>query len=62
VNATILVVEGIDVKTAKTRLGHAEPRVTLSICASVPTSIDRDASAVIGERFFGERGDGRKKV
>ena len=59
-NATTLVVEGIDVKTAQTRLGHADPRVTLSIYASAPASIDRDAADVIGERFFGERGDHRK--
>jgi integrase len=58
-NATTLVVEGIDVKTAQTRLGHADPRVTLSIYASAPASIDREAAAAIGERFYGERGDGR---
>ena len=29
-NATTLVVEGIDVKTAQTRLGHADPRTTLA--------------------------------
>ena len=33
-NATTLVVEGVDVKTAQTRLGHADPRVTLAIYAS----------------------------
>jgi integrase len=59
-NATTLVVEGIDVKTAQTRLGHADPRVTLSIYASAPAPIDWEAAAVIGERFFGDRGDGRK--
>ena len=55
-NATTLVVEGIDVKTAQTRLGHADPRMTLAIYASAPASIDRAAADVIGERFFGERG------
>jgi integrase len=51
-NATTLVVEGIDVKTAQTRLGHADPRVTLAIYASAPASVDRAAADVIGERFF----------
>jgi integrase len=57
-NATTLVVEGIDVKTAQTRLGHADPRVTLSIYASAPASVDRAAADVLGERFFGESGNG----
>lgn len=52
-NATTLVVEGIDVKTAQTRLGHADPRTTLAVYASAPASIDRVAADVIGERFFG---------
>lgn len=49
-NATTLVVEGI-------RLGHADPRVTLSISASAPASVDRAAADVVGERFFGGDGD-----
>ncbi|MGD0747568.1 MAG: site-specific integrase [Acidimicrobiales bacterium] len=57
-NATTLVVEGIDVKTAQTRLGHADPRVTLSIYASAPASVDRAAADVVGERFFGGDSDG----
>ncbi|HEY1831368.1 MAG TPA: hypothetical protein VGG38_14120 [Acidimicrobiales bacterium] len=52
-NATTLVVGGIDVKTAQTRLGHADPRMTLAIYASAPASVDRKAADVIGERFFG---------
>jgi integrase len=54
-NATTLVVEGIDVKTAQTRLGHADPRTTLAIYASAPASIDRVAADVIGEGFFGPK-------
>ncbi len=57
-NATTLVVEGIDVKTAQTRLGHADPRVTLAIYASAPASVDRAAADVLGERFFGSNGNG----
>ena len=45
-NATTLVVEGIDVKTAQTRLGHAEPTTTLAIYASAPASIDRAAADI----------------
>ena len=56
-NATTLVVEGIDVKTAQTRLGHADPRTTLAVYASAPASIDRAAADVIGERFFGDNGN-----
>ena len=52
-NATTLVVEGVDVKTAQTRLGHADPRVTLAIYASAPASVDRAAVDAIGERHFG---------
>jgi len=44
-------VEGVDVKTAQTRLGHADPRVTLAIYASA-AAVDREAADRIGERFF----------
>ncbi len=57
-NATTVVVEGIDVKTAQTRLGHADPRTTLAVYASAPASIDLVAADVIGERFFGEKAKG----
>jgi integrase len=30
-NAMTLVAEGVNVKTAQTRLGHADPRTTLSV-------------------------------
>jgi integrase len=33
--ATALVVEGVDMKTAQTRLGHADPRMTLALRAGV---------------------------
>jgi integrase len=55
-NATTLVVGGIDVKTAQVRLGHADPRMTLAIYASSLASVDREAADVIGERFFGDNG------
>ncbi len=43
-------------KRAQTRLGHADPRVTLAIYASAPASVDRAAADAIGERFFGSGG------
>ena len=42
-------------KTAQTRLGHADPRTTLAVYASAPASVDRAAADVIGDRFFGKK-------
>jgi integrase len=53
-NATSLVVGGVDVKTAQVRLGHADPRMTLAIYASAPASADRAAAEVLGATFFGD--------
>lgn len=50
-----LIVEGIDVKTAPTRLGHADPRTTLAVYAPAAASVDRAAADVIAERFFREQ-------
>jgi hypothetical protein len=44
-------VEGVDVNTAQTWLGHAGLQVTLAIYASAPASVDRAAADAIGERF-----------
>jgi hypothetical protein len=52
-NATSLVVSGVDVKTAQVRLGHADPRMTLSIYASAPAAADRAAAQAVSEQFFG---------
>jgi integrase len=52
-NATTLVVGGVDVKTAQVRLGHSDPRMTLSIYASAPITADRAAAETVDERFFG---------
>jgi integrase len=51
-NATGLVAEGIDMKTAQTRLGHSDPRLTLAVYAQATTEADRSAAARIGARFF----------
>jgi integrase len=53
INATALVVGGVDVKTAQVRLGHSDPRMTLAIHASAPASADRAAADVLGATFFG---------
>jgi integrase len=53
-NATQLVVAGVDVKTVQTRLGHADPRLTLAVYAQAVRDADRDAAARLDERFFGQ--------
>ncbi|HKX76435.1 MAG TPA: hypothetical protein VJR05_13700, partial [Acidimicrobiia bacterium] len=47
-----LVLEGIDLKTAQTRLGHTDPRLTLGIYAQATIEADRRAAARLGERFL----------
>ena len=51
------VVEDIDVKTAQNRLGLADPRMTLSIYASAPASIDREAADVIASALSASMGN-----
>ena len=52
-NATTLVAEGVNVKTAQTRLGHADPRTTLSVYAQAVPKADRAAADALGRAFFG---------
>jgi integrase len=52
-NATQLVASGVDVKTAQTRLGHADPRLTLAVYAQAVDEADRAAAERLGQRFFG---------
>jgi integrase len=49
--ATALVTEGVDLKTAQVRLGHADPRTTLRIYAQATDKADRAAAEKVGERF-----------
>ena len=49
--ATALVVERVDMKTAQTRLGHADPRMTLALYAQASSDADRDAATRVGERY-----------
>lgn len=52
-NATAMVVEGVDVKTAQARLGHSDPRLTLAIYAQATTEGDRAAARKLGARLMG---------
>jgi len=48
VNATALVAEGVDVKTAQTRLGHSDPRLTLAVYAQATGAADQVAADRVG--------------
>jgi hypothetical protein len=52
-NATVMIAEGVDVKTAQQRLGHSDVRMTLGLYARVIESADRSASDVLASRFLG---------
>jgi integrase len=51
-NATGLVMEGVDVKTAQARLGHSDPRLTLAVYAQATSEADRAAAERLGDRFM----------
>jgi integrase len=57
--ATALVLERIDMKTAQTRLGHSDPRLTLGLYAQASNEADRDAAERVGARFIPRVRDGR---
>jgi integrase len=50
-NATALVAEHVDIKTAQTRLGHADPRTTLGIYAQATGEGDRTAAEAVARRL-----------
>lgn len=52
-NATAMVAEGVDVKTAQVRLGHSDPRLTLAIYVQATTEGDRSAADKLGARLMG---------
>jgi integrase len=52
-NATGLVAEGVDVKTAQAMLGHSESRLTLDLYAQAVTALGEAAAAAMGARFLG---------
>jgi len=51
-NATAMVLDKVDVKTAQTRLGHSDPRLTLAIYAQATDEGDQQAADKLGERFM----------
>lgn len=52
-NATALVAAGIDLKTAQTRMGHFDVRLTLAVYAQATDAADRFAADALGARFMG---------
>lgn len=50
-NASIMVAEGVDLKTAQRRLGHSDARLTLELYAQATSAADRTASDALGRRF-----------
>jgi len=56
-NATAMVAEGVDVKTAQARLGHSDPRLTLAIYAQATTEGDQSAASKLGARLMGSSRD-----
>ena len=51
-SATVLVSEGVDVKTVQVRLGHSDPRLTLQIYAGVLQEAEQRAADVLGDHFI----------
>lgn len=51
-NATGMVLDGVDLKTAQVRLGHSDPRLTLAVYAQASTAADVAAAERLGERFM----------
>lgn len=56
-NATGMVAEGVDVKVAQRRLGHADVRMTLDIYAEALETSERRASEALATRFLPPSGD-----
>jgi integrase len=50
--ATALVLEGVDMKTAQTMLGHSDPRLTLGLYAQSSSEAARAAADRMGARFL----------
>ena len=49
--ATRLIANGVDIKTAQNRLGHASPTLTMSFYAHTLPENDQRAAALIGNMF-----------
>lgn len=48
---TALLEEGVNIKTARSVLGHANPRTTLAVYAQATKQADREATERLGQRF-----------
>jgi integrase len=55
-NATAMVLDGVDLRTAQSRLGHSDPRLTLGVYAAATSEGDQAAADRLGARFLGVRG------
>jgi integrase len=53
---TQLVLAHVDLKTAGTRLGHSDPRLTLSVYAQATSDADRAAAESVAGRFSAAMG------
>lgn len=49
--AAALVLQGVDMKTAQVRLGHADARMTLAVYAQATSDADRSAADRLGSHF-----------
>lgn len=58
-NATLLMSSGVDAKTAQSRLGHSDPRLTLAIYAQVVEDADKSAAERLGEGLMPDPRDER---
>lgn len=58
-SATALVGVGVDLKTAQTRLGHSDSRLTLNLYAQAVADVDRDAADLLAARFMNRPRDRR---
>lgn len=56
-NITGMVAEGVDMKTAQTRAGHADSRVLLDVYAQATTEADRQAAERLADRFMRRTSD-----
>jgi site-specific recombinase XerD len=46
--ATLLISQGVDIKTVQARLGHEKASTTLDLYAGVMPGNDREAASIIG--------------
>jgi integrase len=59
-NATAMVADNVDLKTAQTRFGHSDPRLTIGLYAQAVTEANRQAGDDLAARFLPR--DGRATI